>query len=226
MIDCLHHRAPADDKNRVLLVMLPGVGIEADEFADRGLVASVHERGLPVDVVAVRPDLDHFLDNTVAAVLHRAVIESALMQGYARFWFLGISLGGMGALLYTSVHTAHVEGFVLLAPFLGTQGTVAEVAAAGGFASWSAKQFAATESELRMLAWLQDFLARPLSRPAFYLGYGGRDRFSQGHRMLAERLPKQRVVTADGGHDWPTWVTLWPRFLDARPFTTHTGGAR
>ena len=202
--------------------MLPGVGIEVGEFAERGLVAAVHERGLPADIVAVRPDVGDYLDNRAAASIHEAVVELALAQGYTRLWLLGISLGGMGALLYASAHAARVEGLVLMAPFLGTQGTIAEIAAAGGLASWSSEGSAATASECQILVWLQELLARPRERPALYLGYGEGDRFSRGHRLLAERMPKERVMIAEGGHDWPTWATLWQRVLDARPFAVRS----
>lgn len=225
MITCLRHNAPDGNGDRVLLVMLPGVGIEASEFADRGMVAAVHERGLPVDVIAARPVLDLYLDGTIDDVLHRRVIAPALAQGYKRLWLLGISLGGMGALLYASAHTAHVEGVVLLAPFLGTQGTVAELAGAGGLASRSVLQ-SATAPEQRMLDWLRDFFARRPASPALYLGYGRRDRFAQGHRLLAEQLPTERIVTTDGGHDWDTWLALWQRALDVIPFATKGSDTR
>ena len=205
-------------QGRVLLVMLPGVGIEAREFADRGMVALVHELGLDVDIVAVRPDLDLYLDGDVATALHSAIVAPALAQGYSRLWLLGISLGGMGALLYASRYAAHVEGLVLLAPFLGTQGTVAEIVAAGGLAEWSSAGSNATASEQRMLRWLQDFLAQQPARPAVYLGYGRADRFARGHRLLTEHLPSHVIVSEDGGHDWETWLALWRRVLDLKPF--------
>lgn len=223
MIKYLHHRAPCDDAERILLVMLPGAGIDAGAFADQGMVAVLHERGLAVDVVAAHPDLELYLDGSVADALHRTIVEPAMAQGYLRFWFLGISLGGMGALLYSSRHAMHVEGLVLLAPFLGTQGTVAGIAEAGGFASAAGPGLATTVTEEQMLAWLRDFLVRRPSRPALYLGYGRADRFVLGHRMLAGALPEERVVTEAGGHDWDTWLSLWRRVLDAAPFRTHSG---
>jgi pimeloyl-ACP methyl ester carboxylesterase len=218
VIGCLHHRAPTASRERLLLVMLPGVGIEAGDFAEHGLVAALHRRGLAVDVVAARPALDLYLDGTFAAELQDTVVAPAQAAGYARIWFLGISLGGMGALLYASARAAPVEGVVLLAPFLGTQGTVAEVAAAGGLAAWSPEGSAATDAERRMLLWLQDFVANPPAAPAIYLGYGRDDRFARGHTLLADRLPRDRVVTVAGGHDWDTWATLWRTVLDAEPF--------
>ena len=219
MITTLHYKAPNPSQERILLIMLPGVGGQAGEFAAHGMVDAVHARGLAVDVIAVQPELELYLDGHIASALHGAVVEPALRQGYARIWLLGISLGGMGALLYASAHPAQVDGLVLLAPFLGTRGTVAEVEKAGGLASWPAAQSAATEVELRMLVWLQNFRTRPADSPVIYLAYGRQDRFAQGHQILAEILPKDRVVTKAGGHDWETWLTLWQRVLASSPFT-------
>ncbi len=219
MITTLYHQAPNGGQNRVLLIMLPGVGIEAAEFAQHGMVAAVHTLGLAVDIVAVHPDLELYLDGDIAAALHRAIVEPALTQGYTRIWLLGISLGGMGALLYASAHAEQIAGLVLLAPFLGTRGTVAEVAAAGGLAAWSPAGSIATDQEQRMLLWLRDFLRRRPASPALYLGYGSADRFAPGHRILAELLPDVDVVTAEGGHDWDTWLTLWRGVLNRSPFT-------
>jgi pimeloyl-ACP methyl ester carboxylesterase len=218
VITQLHHKAPAAGESRVLLVMLPGAGIKAPAFAENGMVEAVQARGLPVDVVAVCPDLELYLDGEIAATLHRCVIEPALAQGYTRIWLLGISLGGMGALLYASAHAALVEGLVLLAPFLGTRGTMAELATAGGLASWSPARSIATDHEQRMLKWLQGFLLQQPERPALYLGYGCDDRFALGHRILAEAMRGNDVVTEEGGHDWDTWLKLWRRVLEKSPF--------
>jgi pimeloyl-ACP methyl ester carboxylesterase len=216
-MECIRHPAPVCEADRVLLVMLPGVGIEAGAFAENGMVAALHERGLPVDVVAVKPALELYLDGDVAAALHDEVIAPALAAGYARIWLLGISLGGMGALLYASAHD--LEGILLLAPFLGTQGTVAEIADAGGVAAWHPAGSAATVTERQILGWLQQFLARQPAWPEVYLAYGRADRFARGHRILGDILPAARVMVADGGHDWPTWLALWQRVLDAKPFS-------
>ena len=213
------HEAAAGRQGRVLLIMLPGAGIEASEFADRGMVAAVHQRGLAVDIVAARLDLDLYLDGDVAAALHRAVVEPALAMGYSRLWLLGISLGGMGALLYASHYARGVEGLVLLAPFLGTQGTVAEILASGGITAWSTAGSNATASERRILTWLQEFIALRPTLPALYLGYGCTDRFARGHELLGDHLPEHVIVSRDGGHDWPTWLDLWGRVLDLAPFS-------
>jgi pimeloyl-ACP methyl ester carboxylesterase len=218
MITCLTHKAPVAAGSRTLLVMLPGVGMAAGEFAAQGLVDDVHARALPVDIIAARPDIELYLDGSVAACLQRTIIEPALAQGYRRLWLLGISLGGMGALLHASAYEGQVEGLVLLAPFLGTPGTIAEIDQAGGLAAWSAAHSAAVDTEKQALAWLQNFTAKRPAAPALYLGYGRDDRFARGHRLLAQQLPDANVVTETGGHDWATWRPIWQRILCDDPF--------
>jgi pimeloyl-ACP methyl ester carboxylesterase len=196
-----------------LLVMLPGAGSEAADFARHGLVAAA-QRAVPgLDVVAVRPDIELYLDGRIIEVLHEEVILPALARGYTRLWLLGISLGGMGALLYASAHAEHIEGVLLLAPFLGTRGTIAALERAGGLATASVENAAATPTEARLLGWLQAHLQAGAARPALYLGYGEADRFAPGHLLLAGHLPPARVVTVPGGHDWPSWSALWNALL-------------
>ena len=218
MITSLTYKAPVAVGSRKLLVMLPGVGMAAGEFAEQGLVDDVHARGLAVDVIAARPDIELYLDGTVAACLQRTIIEPALAQGYRRIWLLGISLGGMGALLHASAYEGQVEGLVLLAPFLGTPGTIAEIDEAGGLAAWSAAHSAAVDTEKQALVWLQNFTAKRPAAPALYLGYGSDDRFARGHRLLAQELPDANVVTEKGGHDWAAWRPMWQRILGIAPF--------
>lgn len=223
MISVLHYRAPDMAEHRLLLVMLPGVGIEAAEFFEHGMVGAVQahgrEIGLAIDVAALRPDLELYLDGEIEPALHRAVIEPARRQGYARIWLLGISLGGMGALRYAAGYEAEIEGLVLLAPFLGTRGTVAELAKAGGLNAWTPAQSVATDLEQRTLLWLRDFLQQQTRAPMLYLGYAQHDRFAPGHLLLADLLPENRVVTAEGQHDWDSWARLWRLVLERSPFS-------
>src|SRR5258708_12464801 len=109
-MDLLRYNASGQAEGGVRVVMVPGVGIEAKDFAEDGMVGAVEERGLDVDIVAAKPDLDHYLDWTIAETIQRAIIAPARGRGYARMWLLGISLGGMGALLHARAHVGSVEG--------------------------------------------------------------------------------------------------------------------
>jgi pimeloyl-ACP methyl ester carboxylesterase len=202
--------------------MLPGMGMGTDEFAAHGFVSAVHDRRLPIDIVVARPELDLYLEAKVAGSLHDSVIAPAMARGYRRLWLLVISVGGMGALLYTAARFASVDGLVLLAPFLGTPGTLTEVSAAGGITAWSPQNSRATAVERQMLLWLQSFPTSSPARPALYLGFGRHDRFAMGHGLLARRLPQDQVVVTEGGHDWACWTALWLRILERQPFTAGT----
>jgi pimeloyl-ACP methyl ester carboxylesterase len=212
------HPAPSAAGERILLVMLPGVNMASQDFVDNGIVAALHERPWPVDVVTAAAAADFYLDGNVVERLVADVVAPALARGYRRLWFLGISLGGLGALLYARAHPGAVEGVILLAPFLGVPGTVAEVARAGGLASWSPGAIAANDGERRVLAWLKGYADAPVSYPKLLLGFGRSDRFAAGHALLAQELPAERVLVGEGGHDWPTWKRLWQELLDRRPF--------
>ena len=44
-------------------------------------------------------------------------------------------------------------------------------------------------------------------------GYGENDQFASANRLLAPVLPRERVFTTGGGHDWRTWRRLWEMFI-------------
>jgi pimeloyl-ACP methyl ester carboxylesterase len=214
----LHYPSALPPAERVLLVMLPGAGIAAEDFAARGLVAAA-QRDLPaLEVIALRPDLDLYLEGNIAPVLHAHVIAPALASGIRRIWLLGISLGGMGALLYASDYPDCVEGLVLLAPFLGTHGTIAELTRAGSLDLWVAEGSGATAPERQLLGWLQGHLGTGATSPQVFLGHAAQDRFAAGHRLLAAKLSSSQVVLVEGGHDWAAWREAWEAILDRRPF--------
>ncbi len=209
MIKTLHYPSTGAD---TLLIMLPGAGITAEDFAARGMVAAMQARR-SVEIIAAEPDIALYLEDGVTDALHEHVVAPALARGIKRIWLLGISLGGMGALLYARSHQQHMENIFLIAPFLGTKGTVAELARAGGIMPWRAGSSRATDPEQNLLVWLQAHLASGTYQPALYLGYAAQDRFAASHEMLAACLPQTRVAAVQGGHDWPSWRALWQQML-------------
>lgn len=219
----VRYTAPDPAPDRILLIMLPGVGIEPEDFAAHGFVEAVRARGLPVDILAAGPDLELYLDQTIAAEIDRTIAAPARAEGYRRLWLLGLSLGGTGALLHARAQRAGAEGIILLAPFLGTPGIIAEIVRAGGLAFWRPGEIAANDGERALLDWLKAHLAALPPQPKLYLGYARGDRFVEGHAMLADLLPAEQVVATDGGHDWESWGRLWQLVLEKRPFAVPGG---
>ena len=210
----IHSPSPYLGGDHVLLIMLPGVNIPAEHFITHGFAQTLHQHPGAIDVIALRPDVGLYLDGTLAETIHTDIIVPALARGYRRIWFAGISLGGMGALLYAQAHRTQVEGIILLAPFVGTPGLIAEIVQSGGLTGWNPGEIAASDRERALLAWLKE----GSNLPKLYLGYGRQDRFAMGHAMVADHLPSACVVTRDGGHDWQTWSALWHDILKKMPF--------
>jgi pimeloyl-ACP methyl ester carboxylesterase len=221
-IDAVRHAAPSRDGQPVLLVMLPGYGMARDDFQRHGFIDAVREWPWPVDIVATRPDLDLYLDGTVAQRLHADIVLPA-RSAASRLWFVGVSLGAMGALLYARRHRGEVAGAILLAPFLGSPGIIAEVADAGGLARWEPGDVRPVDTERQLLAWLKSTRAAAADGLTLYLGYGRGDRFARGASVLAQQLPEASVLATDGGHDWETWGRLWRQLLARDPFGRSVG---
>jgi len=192
--------------------MLPGARDRAQDLVDQGFVRALRTRKLAVDAIVVDARVDDYVERTVMSRLEREIIVPA--QPHAAIWLMGISLGGMGALAYGREHTAAIAGVILLAPFLGTRGLLAEVARAGGLLQWDPGPVAPADDERRLLAWLRNYRAESPGALPIYLGYGTEDRYAGASVMLAERLPANHVVAIKGGHDWSTWASAWARLLD------------
>ena len=138
---------------------------------------------------------------------------------------VGISLGGFGALLYAREHPGDIHGLVLLAPFLGHARSIARIGAAGDLRQWQpANAPADTEHEQVLWIWLREYAASTQTRPEIYLGYGENDKFAAANRLLATVLPRERVFTTAGAHDWRTWRRLWQMFLVSRLRHAQRGG--
>jgi pimeloyl-ACP methyl ester carboxylesterase len=201
----------------MLLIVLPGFGMHAEDFVSQGFIAEARRRAPTTDILVAEPDLDLYLNGAVAGHLTR-LVATQCAAGYARLWIGGISLGCFGALLAASQCDA-VEGLILLAPFLGTPGLIAEIEEAGGLRAWNPGEIAEHDLERRLLAWLACRAQNAGDKPFIHLGYGVSDRFAAASRLLAAILPPGRSHVLDGAHDWPCWGRLWQSLLAADPFS-------
>ena len=217
MISVLRIPALSAGDRRTLLVMLPGLNMAAEDFVTQGFVAAAQERNRLLDVVALKVGASDYLDGTFIGPLHDTILAPARAEGYARIVLLGVSLGAMGAVLYARAHPGDLDGLVLLAPFLGTPGTIVAVERAGGLARWEPGTIGPNELEHGLLAWLKAYCALQAPKPWIVLGYGTEDRFRDGARLLAAALPPDHVVARTGLHEAPTWLALWRIILDQEP---------
>ncbi len=218
--------APQASPAPCLVVFLPGRGDRPEHFRRHGFDRLAREAGVGCELLAVDAHLGYYRNRSVLERLHRDVVAPARARGIEEIWLVGISLGGVGALLYEAEHPGEIAGAVLLAPFLGERPIVDEVAAAGGLAGWQPGPAPAVEKEEEFQRRLWRFLharstggssgtggAGPGPLPRLYLGWGEDDSFARANRLLADVLPPEAVLTVPGGHDWPPWRALFAGLL-------------
>lgn len=206
--------APAASRtaDRCLVVFLPGRGDLPEDFFRQGFDRELREAGSSCEVVAVDAHLGYYYERSIEDRLRQDVIAPARARGVDEIWLVGISLGGLGSVLYTKEHPREIEGIVMLAPYLGEEEVIDEIAAAGGLRAWEPRGPLERFDFRRIWQWLDRANPR---RPPIYLAYGERDRFSRAHALLADALPPDRVITLPGRHTWRTWSRLWSAVLDA-----------
>lgn len=191
-----------------LLVMLPGAYDSPADFTTHGFdtlacAAGFDWQGHPTDLTAVA-------DGRLVHDLYAQVLHPAREQG-RRIVLGGISIGGLMALACQDCYPDSADALVLLAPYPGNRSITRQIASQGGVRQWAPGELPEGEGELRGWRALKRLGAR--RPPALWLGYGRQDRFATGHALMAEALPPAQVSTVDGGHDWPTWRTLWAELM-------------
>ena len=204
------------DGNAILLVVVPGMGMRAEDFRARGLIAGIERRGWPVAIATVDPVPESYLDGSLEARLLDSITEAQCAAGASRVWLAGISLGCQAILRCVRVRPGMIEGLLLLTPYLASTGLIAEVKRLGGLQSWAAENCGRTEPDRAFLRWLA--MTAPAELPRMLVGHALNDRFATTAEMLAALLPAGRVVCVAGGHDWTSWSLLWRLMLDQDPF--------
>jgi len=199
-----------------LIVFLPGRGGDPEDFQQQGFEQIVAEAGLPADTIAVDAHLGYYRNRTVVTRLQEDVIRPARAAGYDRIVLVGISMGGLGAVLYAKQQPQDIAAVVLIAPFLGDKPVLEEIERAGGLRSWSPKEpLPEADYQRELWQWLKGYTNPLAARPPLYLGFGTEDRFAQSHRLLAGVLPSAQVFPAPGQHTWEPWRVVFRQILKA-----------
>lgn len=210
------------DEPRRLIVMLPGMGDEAADYARYEFIDELRSAGVEGDVIAVDAHYGYYARRSLIERLDEDVLDPARVAGYDDIWLVGISMGGLGALL-TASHDTRIDGVILLSPYLGRTPVLNDVAEAGGLAKWepSGRDDYTTE----IWSWLKLYTdpERAPTMPMLFLGYGD-DEHLQGFDLLADALPPSHVFAVRGQHKWTTWQRIWGDLLAKRPFDRSEGG--
>jgi len=207
------------DTNNTLIVMLRGRSGTHKNFDKYGFIEAIHARGIDAKIVAPNTHMGYFMSRSFVERLKTDVIDPAKNAGYEKIWLVGVSLGGLGSLLYTRDHPEDVDGVFLISPFTGNDEIIDEIIAQGGPSTWNPDAVDNSDAD-----WQRDFwrwLKTTPNRqdlPPIYLGYGSEDRLIKGQELLATLLPNERVFTLEGDHNFTTFAQLWETFLDRSVF--------
>jgi pimeloyl-ACP methyl ester carboxylesterase len=211
-IDTIYYDNPSG-AGRTLFVILPGIGDRPGNYEKNGFVGSVRKKGLPVDIVEVDAHYAYYEERNLLVRLREDVIGPAKAGGYDQIWIIGVSLGGMGALLYVSEYPGDITGLALFAPYLGEDELIGEIYRAGGLAGWNPGVLSENDWWRFLWLWLKENQMKPDALP-LYLGYGRSDPFADAHELLGEILPPDRVTVIKGWHDRKTLRSLLEIFIE------------
>jgi pimeloyl-ACP methyl ester carboxylesterase len=198
-----------------LVVLLPGAYDGPQDFKDYGFVTALRQRNIDADIQLVDAHIGYFTNQQIVQRLEDEIVLPAKTKGYKKIWFVGISLGGYGTLLYSMSKPTDVDGFFIMAPYMGPRDIPAEIRRQGGLKTWASD--VQGNIDIDLWRWLQGYSTGRPNMPQAYIGYGASDRFEKPNQLLADVLPKERSFVIPGGHDWATWQRLWTNFLDVAP---------
>ncbi len=200
----------APQKAQRLVVVLPGRGDDVDGLRRSGIVEAVRSAWPDADIILTGLALGYYMEGHAVQRLQREVIAPAQARGYREVWLMGASLGGMGALMHDRAYPDAVDGIVLLAPYLGEQPLLEDIAAAGGVAQWQPGPVptAVDNDNFQHELWrhLQSWSSDPAKAHNLWLAYGDRDRLREAMPLLTPLLPPEHVFVRDGGHTWKVWA--------------------
>ena len=212
-------------------IMLPGMLDSAETFRRQGFARLAAEKAPGLDVIAADAHFGYYRKGLILTRLHEDLVGPEIEKG-RRVWLLGTSLGGIGSLLYargrngdeTLPDAGQLAGLVLLAPFLGEDELIEEIAAAGGPLGWQPPAESPGERGSRAdvgeaaWMWLLDWYRLEGKKPRIVLGWGEDDDLAPAARLAARLLPEQDVFEQPGDHDWDVWYGLFSDMLDAGLF--------
>ena len=105
--------------NTTLVVLLHGLGGGAENFQTYGTVEEIRTCAPAANIFGANSHFGYYRERNLIERLHVDIIQPARAAGIKRIWFLGVSMGGMGTLVYQSEHPEDIEGIILMAPYLG-----------------------------------------------------------------------------------------------------------
>ncbi|MEO8857694.1 MAG: alpha/beta hydrolase-fold protein [Burkholderiaceae bacterium] len=177
-------------------------------LTDTGIAGIIQQSWPDADVLLTGLTMPFYRQGRVAQRLHDEVIEPARRTEYRQIWLAGISLGGMGALLYDREYPDQIDGLLLLSPYLGDDAIHQQIRQAGGLAAWQAgpaQPIGPDTFQHGLWRSLQHWSQRPQRTRSTWLAYGADEPFRQPIELMSPLLPADHVIMLPGKHNWKLW---------------------
>jgi alpha-beta hydrolase superfamily lysophospholipase len=148
--------------------------------------------------------------------LHDEIIEPVRARHHGPIWIAGISLGGMGAMLYEHDYPGQIDGLLLLSPYLGDDAIHDEIRRAGGLASWNAGPLQAVGPDTfqhELWRTLKQWTDASERTRTVWLAYGEDEPFRAPIELMSPQLPRDHVLILPGHHDWALWTPALGKLL-------------
>lgn len=198
---------PAARPAQRLVVVLPGRGDSLDSLARTGIAQTIQAQWPDADVILTGLTMPFYRQGLATQRLHDELLAPA-RDRYGEVWVVGISLGGLGALLYDRAYPGTIDGILLISPYLGDKPLYREIQAAGGLARWQpgpARPIGAENFRRELWRSIRQWAEHPQRANSVWVAYGDRERFRDRIRLLAGQLPPDHVFELPGHHNWTLW---------------------
>ena len=210
----IHAPQPA----RRVVVMLPGRGDDLAGLQQHHVAQLIQQAWPDADVILTGLTMPWYRAGVATARLHDEIIAPLEARGHRPVWLAGISLGGLGALLYDQAYPGQVDGMLLLSPYLGEAAIQREIRAAGGLAAWQpgpAQPIGPDTVQRELWRYLKHWSVDRTRTQTVWLAYGASERFRAAIELMSPSLPAGHVFMLPGHHNWTLWQPALRKLLHA-----------
>ena len=197
--------------------MLPGRGDSLQSIEQNGTASLIQQHWPDADVILTGLTMPFYREGRAVQRLHDEVIVPARRPVYREVWLAGISLGGLGTLLYDEQYPDQMDGLLLLSPYLGEDALHRRIRDAGGLAAWQPgppQKMGPDTFERELWRSLKGWSKRPQRTRSAWIAYGADEPFRAPIELMTPLLPPDHVILLPGKHNWTLWKTALGTLLD------------
>ncbi|WP_254063307.1 alpha/beta hydrolase-fold protein [Rhodanobacter sp. L36] len=201
-----------------VVVMLPGRGDDLHGLQKQGVAQIIQREWPDADVMLVGLTMPFYTNGVATRRLHDEVLLPLKRHGYRQVWLAGISMGGMGTLMYDRDYPGEADGMLLLSPYLGESDIPKAVRNAGGLSAWNpgpAQTMGPATYSRELWRYMKQWSNQPARTRGVWLAYGASERLRAPIELMSPQLPAGHVRMLPGDHNWTLWKPAMAELLRA-----------